>query len=163
MRFTIPGARALVPAALAAALLVPAAPPTPAAAAVTSEANQVINIAKAKLGDPWRYGAAGPSAFDCSGLVLYAYRMAGDLRLIGGGTLRSASALYRYFRLRGRTSRTNATPGDLVIWGNGSHVGIYLGRGMAISTLTTGVRIHAVRALSAPFTAYLHTGINRLP
>jgi hypothetical protein len=34
---------------------------------------------------------------------------------------------------------------------------------MAISTLTSGVRIHAVRALTAPFTAYLHTGINLLP
>lgn len=163
MRFTILGARALVPAALAAALLFSAAPPAPASAAVTSEASQVIRIAKAQLGDPWRYGASGPSAFDCSGLVLYAYRMAGDLRLIGNGTLRSASALYRYFRLRGKTSRTIATPGDLVVWGNGSHIGIYLGRGMAISTLRGGVRIHAVRALSAPFTAYLRTGINRLP
>jgi cell wall-associated NlpC family hydrolase len=163
LRFTIPGARALVPAALAAALLFSAAPPPPAAAAVTSEASQVIQIAKAQRGDPWRFGATGPRAFDCSGLVLYAYRMAGDLRLIGGGTLRSASAIYRYFRLRGRTSRTVATPGDLVVWGNGSHIGIYLGNGWAISTLTSGVRIHRVRALTAPFTAYIRTGINRLP
>jgi len=163
LRFTIPGARALVPAALAAALLISAAPPPPAAAAITSEANQVIQVARAQLGDPWRYGATGPSSFDCSGLVIYAYRMAGDLRLIGNGNYRSASALYRYFRLRGKTSRTIATPGDLVVWGNGSHVGIYLGRGMAISTLNGGVRIHSVRALTAPFTAYLRTGINRLP
>jgi cell wall-associated NlpC family hydrolase len=163
LRFTIPGARALVPAALAAALLISAAPPPPADGAVTSEANQVIQIAKSRLGDPWRFGATGPTRFDCSGLVLYAYRMAGDLRLIGGGTLRSAAALYRYFRIRGKTSRTIAHPGDLVVWGNGSHIGIYLGRGMAISTLTSGVRIHAMRALTAPFTAYLHTGINLLP
>jgi hypothetical protein len=33
---------------------------------------------------------------------------------------------------------------------------------MAISTLTTGVRIHAVNAVSAPFTAYLRTGIYQL-
>jgi cell wall-associated NlpC family hydrolase len=160
---TIPGARALIPVALAAALLISSAPSTPAAAADPSEASQVISIAKAQVGDPWRYGATGPSAFDCSGLVIYAYKMAGDLTLIGNGNLRSASALYTYFRDRGKTSRTTATPGDLVIWGSGSHVGIYLGGGMAISTLTSGVRIHGVNAVTAPFTAYLRTGIYQLP
>jgi len=163
LRRTIPGARALVSAALAATLLISAAPSTPAAAADLSEANQVIAIAKAQLGDPWRYGATGPYAFDCSGLVIYSYKMAGDLSLIGNGNYRSASALYKYFRDRGRTSRTTATPGDLVVWGNGSHVGIYLGGGMAISTLTSGVRIHAVNAVTASFTAYLRTGLYQLP
>jgi cell wall-associated NlpC family hydrolase len=163
LRPTIPGARALVSAALAATLLISSAPPTPAAAADPSEANQVIAIAKAQIGDPWRYGASGPSAFDCSGLVIYSFKMAGDLSLIGNGNYRSASALYTYFRDRGRTSRTSATPGDLVIWGNGSHVGIYIGGGKAISTLTTGVTIHAVNAVTAPFTAYLRTGIYQLP
>lgn len=163
MRRTIPGARALVSAALAATLFISAAPPPPAAAADLSEASQVIAIAKAQLGDPWRYGATGPYAFDCSGLVIYSYRMAGDLSLIGNGNYGSASALYKYFRDRGRTSRTTATRGDLVVWGNGSHVGIYLGGGMAISTLTSGVRIHAVNAVTASFTAYLRTGIYQLP
>ncbi len=163
MRFTIPGARALVPAALAATLLLTIVPPSPAAAAEPTEANQVITIARAQRGDPYRYGASGPSAFDCSGLVLYAYRSAGDLALIGNGNYRSAAALYDYFRSRRRTSRSTATPGDLVVWGNGSHVGIYLGGGMAISALTSGVRIHAVNALTTPFTAYLRTGIYQLP
>ena len=162
MRFTTLGARAFASAAIAATLLTSSLPPTPAAAATMTEANQVIAIAKAQRGDPWRYGAAGPSSFDCSGLVTYAYRMAGDLRLIGNGKYRSASALYKYFRDRGKTSRTRATPGDLVIWGYGRHVGIYLGGGMAISTLTSGVRIHRVNAVTAPFTAYLRTGIYQL-
>jgi cell wall-associated NlpC family hydrolase len=159
----IPGARAFVTAALAATLLISSTPSTPASAADPTEANQVIQIAKAQLGDPWRYGASGPSAFDCSGLVIYAYKSAGDLALIGNGNYRSASALYTYFRNRGKTSRTTATPGDLVVWGGGSHIGIYLGGGMAISTLTSGVRIHAVNAVTAPFTAYLRTGIYQLP
>ena len=94
--------------------------------------------------------------------MIYAYKAAGDLRLIGNGNYRSASALYRYFRDRGRTSRTKASPGDLVVWGSGSHIGIYLGGGMAISTLTSGVRIHAVNAVRAPFTAYLRTGLYQL-
>jgi cell wall-associated NlpC family hydrolase len=157
-----PGARAFAGAALAATFIISALPPSPASAADPTEASQVTRIARAQSGDRWRYGATGPSAFDCSGLVTYAYRMAGDLRLIGNGKYRSAAALYRYFRLRGKVSRTTATPGDLVIWGNGSHVGIYLGRGMAVSTLTSGVRVHAVRAVSARFTAYLRTGIYQL-
>ena len=150
-------------AALAAALLVPSAPPTPVAASYSSEASQVMRIARAQLGDRWRYGATGPSSFDCSGLVMYAYRMAGDLSMIGNGRYRSASALYRYFLLRGKTSRTRGTPGDLVVWGNGSHIGIYLGNGMAVSTLTSGVRVHGVRAVTARFTAFLRTGIYQLP
>lgn len=154
--------RALISAALAVTILISSAPPAPVAAAGSIEAAQVIAIAKAQRGDPWRYGASGPYAFDCSGLVIYSYKMAGDLRLIGYGNYRSASALYRYFRDRGRTSRTNATPGDLVVWGGGTHIGIYLGGGMAISTLTSGVRIHAVNAVTAPFTAYLRTGIYQL-
>ncbi|MBA2373440.1 MAG: C40 family peptidase [Chloroflexi bacterium] len=162
MRFPIPGARAFVPAALAVTLLITAAPPTPAAAAELSEAAQVINHAKAQLGDPWRYGAAGPYAFDCSGLVIYAYKAAGDLYLIGNGNYRSASSLYKYFRDRGKTSRTTATPGDLVVWGGGTHIGIYLGGGKAISTLTSGVSIHYVNAVTASFTAYLRTGLYQL-
>ena len=162
LRFTTPGARALASAAIAATIFITSAPPTPVSAAGSIEAAQVISIAKAQRGDPWRYGATGPYAFDCSGLVIYSYKMAGDLHLIGNGNYRSASALYKYFRDRGRTSRTNATPGDLVVWGYGRHIGIYLGSGMAISTLTSGVRIHSVHAVTQPFTAYLRTGIYQL-
>lgn len=156
-----PGARALAAATLAATLLISAAPPT-AAATTLSEASQVIRIAKAQLGDRWKFGANGPSSFDCSGLVIYAYRNAGDLALIGNGRYRSAAEIYRYFRVRGKTSRTRATPGDLVIWGNGRHIGIYIGGGMAVSALNSGVRIHPVNALTIPFTAFLRTGIYQL-
>jgi len=161
LRFPIPGARAFVPAALAVALFISAAP-SPAAAAEPSEAAQVISHAKAQLGDPWRYGASGPYAFDCSGLVIYAYKASGNLARIGNGYYRSAAALYKYFRDRGKTSRTTATPGDLVVWGGGTHIGIYLGGGKAISTLTSGVTIHYVHAVTASFTAYLRTGIYQL-
>jgi len=163
LRFTIPGARALVCAAFAATLLVPSTPSTPTEAAELTEAAQVIQIARAQVGDPYRYGATGPSAFDCSGLVIYAYKAAGDLALIGNGNYRSAAALYKYFRDRGKTSRTSATPGDLVIWGGGSHIGIYMGGGMAVSALNSGVRVHAVSAMTISFTAYLRTGIYQLP
>jgi SH3 domain-containing protein len=47
-----------------------------------------------------------------------------------------------------------------VVWGGGTHVGIYLGHGKAISTLTNGVRIHGIYAVRARFTAFLHTGMS---
>jgi hypothetical protein len=155
------GARAFIPALLAGIVLIGLAPATTAAAATpTTEAQQIIQIAKSKVGDPWRYGATGPSAFDCSGLVIYAFKAAGDGAAIGNGNYRTARSLYDWFRARGRASRTNPKPGDLVVWGSGSHIGIYIGNGLAISTLSSGVRVHGVFAVSASFTAYLHTGMS---
>jgi hypothetical protein len=156
------GARAFIPVALAGAILLGLAPSTPVAAAgPTTEAQQIIKIAMQQRGDPWRYGATGPRAFDCSGLVIYAFRQAGDKAAVANGLLRSARALYNWYRSRGLASRSNPQPGDLVIWGGGTHVGIYIGGGRAISTLTNGVRVHGVNAVRARFTAYLHTGMSK--
>ena len=152
------GAGTFIPVALAGAVILSLAPATTVSAAQpTAESQQIIRIAKQQLGDPWRHGAIGPSAFDCSGLVIYAFTKAGDGKALGGGRLRSARAMYRWFKAHGLASRSNPKPGDLVIWGRGSHVGIYIGGGRAISTLTSGVRIHRVHAVTARFTAYLHT------
>jgi cell wall-associated NlpC family hydrolase len=154
------GARAFIPVALAGAVLFSLAPSTPAAATTTTEAQQIVTIAKRQLGDPWHYGSMGPSRFDCSGLVIYSYRKAGDGARIRAPYLRSARALYRFFKVRGLASRSNPKLGDLVVWGYGSHIGIYIGNGKAISTLRNGVRIHRVYAVTARFTAYLHTGMS---
>lgn len=158
------GARAFIPMALAGAVLFTLAPASSGAVAAAepqSEAQQIIRIAKAQVGDPWRYGAKGPRAFDCSGLIIYAFTKAGDAKAIGNGKVRSARAMYAWFKARGLASRSNPKPGDIVIWGGGSHAGIYIGNGKAVSTLTSGVRVHRVDAVTAPFTAYLHTGMSK--
>jgi cell wall-associated NlpC family hydrolase len=158
------GARAFIPLALAGAVLFSLAPSTPAAATTTTtEAQQIVRIARTKLGDPWHYGSIGPSSFDCSGLVIYAYRKAGMGTIIRSSAIRSARAIYLSFKARGLTSRTHPKVGDLVIWGGGSHIGIYIGGGKAISTLRNGVRIHGIFAVSARFTAFLHTGMSTRP
>src|SRR5262249_24915446 len=151
------GARAFIPAVLAAAFLLSQAPSAPVAAATTTrrtEAQQIIRIAMRHRGAHWRYGAEGPRAFDCSGLVIYAFRHAGDGRAVANGHRRTARELYRWYRARHLASRSNPRPGDLVIWGGGTHIGIYIGHGRAISTLTNGVRVHGVHAVTARFTAY---------
>ena len=129
------GARAFIPVALAAAVLFSVAPSTPAAATSATEAQQIVRIARAQLGDRWHYGATGPRSFDCSGLVVYAFRKAGDARAIHTGFLRSARSIYHWFKAHGK----------------------------AISTLRNGVHIHGVHAVSARFTAYLHTGMSTKP
>ncbi len=145
-------------AAFAAAAVLIVQSPAPVAAADPTPAQRVIAIAESELGKPWRFAAEGPNAFDCSGLVLYAFQHAGYGDRIGGG--HSALGMYRWFAARGLASRTNPQVGDLVIYGGGSHVGIYIGDGRVISTLVRGVRIHGVYALHGRFTAFLHTGLS---
>ncbi len=153
-------ARGLGIAAIAGIVLATsnAAAPPPTAAA--TPADRVISIATAQLGDPWVYGATGPYSFDCSGLVIYAFRQAGYGAKVGDGKYRSAYAMYDWFRDRGLATRTGGQRGDLVVYGGGSHIGIYLGNGKVISTLTSGVRIHGLYAVTASFTAFLRTGMS---
>ena len=152
------GLRAFGVAAIASFALVTVQAPAPAAAA--TPADRVIAVAQSKLGAPWTFGAAGPYRFDCSGLVIYSFERAGYGGKVDFGRYRSAAALYSWYRARGLASRTGGQRGDLVVWGGGSHIGIYLGNGRAISTLTSGVTIHGVYAVTAPFTAFLHTGMS---
>lgn len=82
-----------------------------------------LGVARHQLGDPYRYGAAGPSAFDCSGLVYYAFRHAGFR-----GVPRTSSGQAGFAR---HESRSRMRRGDLVFfYGSGGvyHVGIFTGR-----------------------------------
>lgn len=151
------GARALAAAFLAAGILFSVLPATPAAA--SGGATAVIEAAEAKLGDPWVFGATGPNAFDCAGLVYYAFRSTGNLAAIGG-TYKNATALYSYFLARGRASTSGGRAGDLVVFGGGTHIGIYLGDGRVISTLLAGVQIASLWSITPRFTAFLHTGLS---
>ena len=161
--------RAAAVALLTAAVLVTIQPAPPAASAAEpapavslaqfSPVDRVVALARSHLGAPYRWGAQGPDAFDCSGLVLSVFTEAGLASKVGGWANRSAYTMYAWFEQRGLTSRTNGQVGDLVVWGGGAHVGIYLGHGMAISALTSGVRITSIYALTNEFTAFLHTGL----
>ncbi len=153
----IPRLRALAAATLAAFVIVSIQSPAPAAA--SSPADRVIKIAMAERGSPWVYGATGPRAFDCSGLVIYAFGRAHQLDAIGNGRLRSGSAMLRWARAHHLTT-LHGHRGDIAVWGNGSHVGIYLGSGRVISTLTTGVRVTGLRALTTRFTTFIRTGLS---
>jgi hypothetical protein len=160
--------RALAVATLAALAIVTIQPPAPIAAASPtvaapaaspSRADRVIAIAMTERGSPWVFGATGPRAFDCSGLVVYAFRRAGVLAQIGSGRNRGGRAMLSWARAHHLTT-SRGRRGDVAVWGNGSHVGIYLGNGRVISTLVSGVRVTGLRTLTTPFTTFISTGLS---
>ena len=99
---------------------------------------RALRAAAGQLGKSYRWGAAGPASFDCSGLTSFAFRQAGI-------TLpRSSSQQARVGRSVGLDE---LRPGDLVFFYNPvSHVGIYAGDGKMIHAPQTGdvVRYQAV-------------------
>jgi cell wall-associated NlpC family hydrolase len=123
--------------AAAAARTAPAPTAAPSssssAPAPSGRGGSAVAYANAQVGKPYVYGASGPSAFDCSGLTMSAWRQAGV------SLPHSAAAQY------GVTSRVSASslqPGDLLFFYSGiSHVGIYVGGGMMVhaSNPSTGV------------------------
>jgi len=99
--------------------------------------HRVMKIARNQKGDPYVFGAAGPGAFDCSGLVLYVYQRAAGISMV-----HLASAEYRK---ADRIKKRNARPGDLVFFHGGGgvyHVGIYAGHGALIHAPHPGSRVH---------------------
>lgn len=131
----------------------------PAPAAKPNLGASVVRVALAQRHRRYVSGAMGPWAFDCSGLVRYAYRYAGVSTRLGGG--HSALAMYRWARVHHLTSRSNPRVGDVVVYGGGTHVGIYIGNGRVISALNPrqGIRITGLYALRSGFTAFIHTSL----
>ena len=149
--------RAAAAVGLAVVLVFPslAAPATVAAA---DPAQAVIAAAKQYLGQNFQIGAEGPKEFDCSGLVYRAFSDAGQLPRIGGMRLRAAGYM-QYFVARGRFTKdeSQAQPGDLVVYADGVHIGIYLGGGKVISALINpwGVSIHSLHGVHLPVSYFL--------
>ncbi|NGP07689.1 C40 family peptidase [Rhodococcus sp. 14C212] len=117
------------------------APAAPFSAPVTSVAQRAVDAAHTKLGAPYVYGAAGPDAFDCSGLVQWAYKQAG-LNLPRTSYDQAAA---------GRAVDVSALqPGDVVSFYGGSHSGIYIGNGNVIHASTSGQPVKVAPVSSMP-------------
>jgi cell wall-associated NlpC family hydrolase len=107
------------------------AKPAPRAVVASSGAAQAaVNTALAQVGDAYVWGAGGPDAFDCSGLMQYAYSAAGV-------SLPHSSASQS--RMGTPVSRDQLQPGDLVFFYSPvSHVGMYIGNGQMVHASTSG-------------------------
>ena len=148
-RATLAGPAALPPAILAAPA--PEAAPSneisalaalPSPGAGSGEGSVAVQAALTRLGAPYVWGAAGPGAFDCSGLIMWAYQQAGiflphsSYALAAGGQ---------------PVSLDQMEPGDVITYySDASHVGMYVGNGMMVHASTFGVPVAVVPVNNAP-------------
>ncbi|MER7106547.1 C40 family peptidase [Streptomyces sp. NPDC000229] len=108
------------------------APRTPVPAP-NPRAAQAVSYAYGALGKPYVWGATGPSAFDCSGLIQAAWRSAG---------VSLPRTTYSQIDAGRRVSRSALAPGDLVFFYSGiSHVGLYVGDGKMIHAPRPGAPV----------------------
>ncbi|UED88269.1 C40 family peptidase [Streptomyces profundus] len=114
----------------------PKTPPTPGADAASPSSGRgqtALAAAQTVLGRPYGWGQAGPDAFDCSGLVQWAYARAGV-------------SLPRTSQAQAGAGRgvplDQAQPGDIVVYrADASHVGLYAGDGQVLHAPSTGSTI----------------------
>ncbi|MBK1811365.1 C40 family peptidase [Clostridium sp. YIM B02505] len=114
-----------------------------------------VSIAYQYLGRPYVFGAAGPRAFDCSGLTQYVYAK------LGVGLPHYTGAQYA---MGSSVSKGNLSPGDLVFfntYGPISHVGIYIGGGDFIHAPSSGKNV-TVSSLSESYYASRYAGARRI-
>ena len=97
------------------------------------------HFALAQMGKPYAYGAAGPGAFDCSGLVYDAWRTAGVAEP------RVAAAQYNAGQ---HVTLDHLQPGDLMFWATNPrnpatiyHVAMYVGFGAMVHAPHPGARV----------------------
>ena len=98
-----------------------------------------ISFAEAQLGKPYQWGGTGPDAFDCSGLVMMAYRAAGVF------IPRTSQQQWLWGP---QVPASQVEPGDLVFFAGGDgtvtapgHVGLVIGHDKMIEAYATGFPI----------------------
>lgn len=88
--------------------------------------------AESKVGSPYVWGASGPNAFDCSGLIQWAYSQAG---------VQLPRTSYDQAGAGHAVSLDSLQPGDIVIYNGGGHAAIYVGDGQIVHATTSGVPV----------------------
>ncbi|MCW2846834.1 MAG: hypothetical protein JWR90_808 [Marmoricola sp.] len=110
----------------------------------------VLAYAKSKVGDSYVFGAAGPSAFDCSGLTMMAWKQAGV------SLPHSSSAQYSSGP---HVSESELQPGDLVFYYSPiSHVGLYIGHGQIVNALNPGAGVKISGLHDMPYVGAVRPG-----
>ncbi|MGZ5377742.1 MAG: peptidoglycan hydrolase RipC [Mycobacterium sp.] len=102
----------------------------------------VIQAALSRIGSPYSWGGSGPSAFDCSGLVMWSFQQAGISLPHSSQALANGGA---------PVSLDQMQPGDVVnYYSDASHTAIYIGNGMMVHASTYGTPVRVAPVDNAP-------------
>lgn len=114
-----------------------------------------VRFALRQLGKPYGWGAEGPTAYDCSGLMQAAWTSAG---------VRLTRTTYTQIRDGRPTTPAAAAPGDLVLipgslgtLASPGHVGMFIGRGLVVEAPKTG---DVVKVVS--FSSFVSGGLSQI-
>ncbi len=108
-----------------------------------SRAAKAVAFAKKQIGDRYRFGASGPSSWDCSGLTMGAWKSAG---------VNLPHQARQQFRKGKKVSKSALKPGDLVFYYGGiRHVAIYVGNGKIIHASRPGKPVGYAKVNSMPY------------
>jgi len=116
----------------------------------SGRAAAAVKYALAQVGKSYVYGAAGPNAFDCSGLTMRAWGAAG-VALPHSSNAQQSSGM--------RVSESELIPGDLVFYYSPvSHVGIYIGDGLIVDAQNPRSGVKVSRLHSMPYSGAVRPG-----
>jgi cell wall-associated NlpC family hydrolase len=123
---------------------------TPVNVPVSGRAAAAVHFALAQVGKPYVYGAAGPNAYDCSGLTMAAWGAAGvSLSHSSGAQWNEGTHI----------SASQLQPGDLVFYYSPSqHVGMYIGNGMIVNAENPSAGIKVTGLYSMPYVGAVRPG-----
>ncbi len=122
----------------------------PADVPASGRAAAAVSYAMAQVGNSYVYGAAGPSAFDCSGLTMMAWAQAGV------ALPHSSSAQYSSGT---QVAASDLQAGDLVFYYSPiSHVGMYIGDGMIVHAANPGSGVTVGELYSMPYVGAVRPG-----
>lgn len=92
----------------------------------------IMKAAAELVGTPYVFGGETPSGLDCSGYVLFVYSQFG---------VALPHSVYQQSKLAKKISADEAVPGDIVVFNDYSHNGIYAGNGMYYHAPQPGDRV----------------------
>lgn len=119
-------------------------PPAPPASSASFRST-AMRVATSQVGKPYRWGAAGPNSFDCSGLVMYSFAKVGKKLPHNSGAMRGATTPVR---------QSAKVPGDLIFMTSGgriSHVGIYTGNNNFVAAPRAGKPVLVQRIYTSSY------------
>ncbi|MGV9879857.1 NlpC/P60 family protein [Streptomyces sp. NPDC003006] len=128
---------------------------SPATRAPSRQGGAALDFAVRQIGKPYRWGAEGPDAYDCSGLTSRAWARAG--REI------PRTSQEQWAQLR-RVPLSKLRPGDLVVYfPKATHVALYLGEGRVIQAPRPGARVKVSPIAANPILGAVRPDPERRP